>query len=137
MLERIIDDSLVRRRKNVYDTVKKYGEKNWEGFIGTMEDFEARNYAYMFELFGQFVRDGIVDKKTVMDALKYIVVYDWRTMEPMLRHLNELYGLRGDPWGNFEWLAAETEKYLKALTGETFPGEPKNARQSDARQPLE
>ena len=32
MLERIIDDSFVRRRKNVYDAVKKYGDKSWEGF---------------------------------------------------------------------------------------------------------
>ena len=31
MFERIIDDSFVRRRKNVYDSVKKYGERNWEG----------------------------------------------------------------------------------------------------------
>jgi hypothetical protein len=112
MLERIIDDSFVRRRKNVYDSVKKYGEKNWEGFIGTFDDFEARNYAYMYELFGQLVKDGIIDLKTVMNALKYIVVYDWKTMEPMIRYLNGIYGLKSNPWGNFEWLAHETEKYL-------------------------
>jgi hypothetical protein len=112
MLERIIDDSFVRRRKNVYDSMKKYGEKNWEGFIGTMDDFEARNYAYMFELFGQLVKDGVVDLKTVMNALKYIVVYDWRTMQPMINYLNGVYGLKDNPWGNFEWLAKETERYL-------------------------
>ena len=113
MLERIIDDSFVRRRKNVYDSGKKYGERNWEGFIGSFDDFEARNYAYMFELFGQYVRDGVVDKKMMMDALKYIVVFDWKTMEPMIRYLNQSYGLKANPWGNFEWLANETEKYLK------------------------
>jgi len=113
MVERIIDDSFVRRRKNVYDDVKKYGEKNWEGFIGTLDDFEARNYAYMFELFGQLVQDGIVDLKTVMNALKYIVVYDWKTMEPMIKYLNGRYNLKANPWANFEWLANETEKYLK------------------------
>jgi hypothetical protein len=112
MVERIIDDSFVRRRKNVYDSVKKYGEKNWEGFIGTFDDFEARNYAYMYELFGQLVKDKIIDLKTVMNALKYIVVYDWRTMEPMIMYLNKTYGLKSNPWGNFEWLAHETEKYL-------------------------
>jgi len=36
MLERIIDDSFVRRRKNVYDSVKKYDEKNWEGFMAPL-----------------------------------------------------------------------------------------------------
>jgi len=69
----------------------------------------------MFELFGQLVKDGIVDMKTVMDALKYIVVYDWKTMEPMLKHLNEVYGIKVNPWGNFEWLANETERHLKTL----------------------
>ena len=114
MLERIIDDSFVRRRKNVYDTAKKYGENNWEGFIGTFEDFEARNYAYMYELFGQLVKDGLVDKETMMKALKYIIVYDWKTLEPMIRYLNKAYDLKYNPWGNFEWLADETEKYLNA-----------------------
>ncbi len=121
MLERIIDDSFVRRRKNVYDTVKKYGERNWEGFVGTMEDFEARNYAYMFELFGQLVKDGIVDLKTIMNALKYIVVYDWKTMEPMIRYLNGKYNLKANPWANFEWLATETEKYLKLQEAQLGP----------------
>ena len=113
MFERIVDDSFVRRRKNVYDTVAKYGPNNWEGLVGTLEDLEARNYAYMFELFGQLVKDGIVDLVTVMNALKYIVVTDWNVMEPMLTHLNRHYGLKLNPWGNFEWLAKETSEYLK------------------------
>ncbi len=123
MVERIIDDSFVRRRKNVYDTVKKYGAVNWEGFVGSLEDFEARNYAYMFELFGQLVKDGVIDLKTMMNALKYIVVYDWKTMEPMIRYLNGMYGLKANPWGNFEWLAKETENYLK-LQAEQLGGPP-------------
>jgi hypothetical protein len=123
LLGRIIDDSFVRRRKNVYDSMKKYGEKNWEGFIGTLDDFEARNYAYMFELFGQLVKDGIVDLRTVMNALKYIVVYDWKTLEPMVRYLNGVYKLKGNPWENFEWLANETERYLKAQEGDFVPSD--------------
>lgn len=118
MLEKVIDDSFVRRRKNVYDTIKRYGERNWEGFVGTYEDFEARNYAYMFELFGQLAKDGIVDLVTLMNALKYIVVFDWKAMEPMIRYLNSFYGLRYNPWENFQWLAEETERYMKTKEGE-------------------
>jgi hypothetical protein len=99
----------------MYDTIAKYSARNWEGFIGTLEDFEARNYAYMFELFGQLIRDNVIDLQTVMNSLKYIVVTDWRTMEPMIRYLNAQYGLKLNPWGNFEWLARETEKYLTGL----------------------
>lgn len=115
IVERIIDDSFVRRRKNVYDTVKKYSAVNWEGFLGSLEDFEARNYAYMFELFGQLVKDEVIDLKTMMNALKYIVVNDWRTMEPMIMYLNSKYNLKANPWGNFEWLAQRTEAYLERL----------------------
>ncbi len=81
----------------------------------TLEDFEARNYAYMFELFGQLVKDNIMDLQTVMNSLKYIVVADWRTMEPMLKYLNAAYELKFNPWSNFEWLANETDKYLKGF----------------------
>jgi len=122
MIERIIDDSFVRRRKQVYDTIEKFGPKNWEGFLNTMEDLEARNYAYMFELFGQLVRDGIVEKETVMNALKYIVVTDWNRMEPMLRYLNKQFGLKLNPWGNFEWLAKETQEYLAQLEAKASSG---------------
>jgi len=113
----------VRRRKNMYDTVKKYSEKSWEGLLGTLEDLEARNYAYMFELFGQLVRDGIIDKKTIMNALKYIVVVDWKTMEPMLRYLTKSFGITINPWANFEWLANETEAYLGTI-GQNAPVSP-------------
>ena len=115
LLERIIDDSFVRRRKTVYDTIEKYGAKNWEGFMGTLEDLEARNYAYMFELFGQLVRDNIIDKEMAMKSLKYIIVTDWKTMEPMIKYLNAQFKVRINPWGNFEWLANETERYLKNI----------------------
>jgi hypothetical protein len=121
LIEGIIDDSFVRRRKNVYDAVKKYGGMNWEGFEGTFEDFEARNYAYMFELFGQLVKEGIIDQKTVMDALKYVVVIDCRLMEPLLNHLNEQYKLKLNPWWNFEWLDKETDRYLKLLESQAGP----------------
>ena len=121
MLEKIIDDSFVRRRKNVYDTIAKYQPKNWEGFLGTMEDMEARNYAYMFELFGQLVKDGIIELKTVMRALKYIVVNDWTVMEPMIKYLNHEYKVKVSPWANFEWLAKETEKYLEDLEARIPP----------------
>lgn len=121
ILERIIDDSFVRRRKNAYDTVAKYQPKNWEGFLGTMEDLEARNYAYMFELLGQLVKDGIIELQTVMNALKYMVVNDWKVMEPMIRYLNREYNVKLSPWANFEWLANETEKYLKDLESKIPP----------------
>ena len=53
-----------------------------------------------------------MEKATVMNALKWIVVIDWRKMEPMITFLNKEYKLKGNPWGNFEWLADETAKYL-------------------------
>jgi hypothetical protein len=40
------------------------------------------------------------------------------------RYLNGVYKLKGNPWGNFEWLAEETERYLKLEEGQVEYTEP-------------
>ncbi len=58
LLERITDESFPRRRKNMHDVVRRYDDNGWEGFDGSLDDYETRNFAYQYELFGQFVRGG-------------------------------------------------------------------------------
>jgi len=43
----------------------------------------------------------------VKNALQYLVVFDWRTFEPLVEHLKERYGVATNNWANFEWLADE------------------------------
>ena len=82
-------------------------------FDDSLDDFEARNFAYIYELIGQLTRDKIVDLRTIRNALQYLVVIDWDIFSPLSKHLMERYNLSANPWANFEWLAEETRKHMQ------------------------
>jgi len=113
LLEKLTDESFAKRRKRMYDAVREYGAKNWEGFDDSLDDFEARNFAHIYELIGQLTRDGILDASMVMNSLQYLAVLDWDTFSPLVKHLSQRLNIKVNPWGNFEWLAEETRKHLK------------------------
>jgi hypothetical protein len=113
LLEKITEESFPRRRKAMRDAVKKALAVNWEGFDDSLDDFEARNFAYSYELIGQLARAGTADLTMILDALQYLVVFDWNAFEPLVKHLKERYSIVVNPWGNFEWLAKETKKHME------------------------
>ncbi|HKI76450.1 MAG TPA: hypothetical protein VKA28_04545, partial [Candidatus Bathyarchaeia archaeon] len=76
VLEKITEESFARRRKNMHDAVKKYSQINWEGFDDSLEDFEARNFGYIYELIGELVREGIIDLTIAIHSLRYLIVFD-------------------------------------------------------------
>jgi hypothetical protein len=112
MLEKITHESFARRRYNMYEVVKRYQAKNWEGFLDSSDDFEVRNFAYLYELYGLLVKEGLIEFRLVAETLKYLVVFDWKAFEPACTYLVGKYGLKANPWGSFEWLAQQTQKYL-------------------------
>ena len=114
VLEKITEESFARRRKNMHDAVKKYSQISWEGFDDTLEDFEARNFGYIYELIGELVREGIIDLTIAIHSLRYLIVFDWQTFEPLVKHLMERYKVPVNPYENFEWLAQETRKFLQS-----------------------
>ena len=114
VLEKITEESFARRRKSMHDAVKKYSQINWEGFDDTLEDYEARNFGYIYELIGELVREGIIDLTIAIHSLRYLLVYDWQRFEPLTKHLMERYNVPVNPYENFEWLAQETRKYLQS-----------------------
>ena len=113
VLEKITEDSFARRRKNMHDAVKKYSQINWQGFDDSLEDFEARNYGYIYELIGELVKEGIIDLTIAIHSLRYLIVSDWQMFEPLAKHLMEPYKVPVNPHENFEWLANETQKFLR------------------------
>ncbi len=113
VLEIITEESFARRRKNMHDAIKKYSQINWEGFDDSLEDFEARNFGYIYELIGELVREGIIDFTIAIHSLRYLLVFDWQRFEPLVKHLMERYKIPVNPYENFEWLAQETRKYLE------------------------
>ncbi len=114
VLEKITEESFARRRKNMHDAVKKYSQISWEGFDDSLEDFEARNFGYIYELIGELVREGIIDLTIAIHSLRYLIVFDWQAFEPLVRHLMERYKVPVNPYENFEWLTQETRKFLQS-----------------------
>jgi hypothetical protein len=113
VLEKITEESFARRRKSMHDSIKKYSQLNWEGFDDTLEDYEARNFGYIYELIGELVKEGIIDLTIAVHSLRYLLVFDWQRFEPLTKHLMERYKVPVNPYENFEWLAQETRKYLQ------------------------
>ena len=113
VMEKITEESFARRRKNMHDAVKKYSQVNWEGFDDSLEDFEARNFGYIYELIGELVREEIIDQTIAIHSLRYLIVYDWQRFEPLVKHLMERYKVPVNPYENFEWLAMQTQKFLR------------------------
>lgn len=112
MLERLTDESFARRGSNFYQKIDKYQALNWDGFDDSLDDFEIRNYAYLYELYGQLVRDGSIEFSMVAGMLQYLAVYDWKKFEPADDHMTKRFGSSGVWWHNFKWLADETEKHM-------------------------
>lgn len=122
VLEKITEESFARRRKSMHDSIKKYSQINWEGFDDSIEDFEARNFGYIYELIGELVREGIIDLTIAVHSLRYLIVFDWDRFQPLTKHLMDRYKVPVNPYENFEWLASQTRKYLQS-TGR-FRSEP-------------
>ena len=113
VLEKITEESFARRRKSMHDSIKKYSQLNWEGFDDTLEDYEARNFGYIYELIGELVKEGIIDVTIAVHSLRYLLVFDWERFEPLTKHIMERFKVPVNPYENFEWLAQETRKYLQ------------------------
>jgi len=121
LLEKLTDESFAKRRSFMWHTVKKYQASNWEGFDDSADDFEVRNFAFMYDLFGQLAKDGLIDLETLAKTFKYLVALDWQAFEPVSKHIMKRYNLeQNEIFSNFQWLANETERILKQK-GSHFP----------------
>ena len=112
LLERITDESFPRRRKRMFDILKRFQETNWADAFETEEDLEIRNFAYLYELIGLMVENGLVDLELVLDTLQYLVVRDWQVFAPHAAFIKKQYGVEFDAWGRFEWLANQAREHL-------------------------
>ena len=131
LIGKVIDPSFPARRHMLYEVSKKHAGGDWTGFDRSREDFEARNFASIYEQLGLLVKKGVVDLQDVMDALSAQPLADWHTFEPIRRRIMEeagkafpalatnLPGTESIYWPNFKWLAQENEKWVghRTLTG--------------------
>ena len=124
LVGKVIDPSFPIRRHSMYEVAAKHASGNWKGFDRSLEDFEVRSFANIYEQLGLLVRKGVVDLADVMEALSAQVMADWHTFEPIRNHIIERSGqqfpsLAADQtktdqvfWPNFKWLAAQNANWV-------------------------
>ncbi len=112
MLEKITDESFPRRRKRMFEILSRFKATNWADAFESEEDLEVRNFAYLYELMGLLVENGLVDLELVLDTLQYLVVRDWEIFAPHAAFVKSRYKVPFNAWGRFEWLAQEAKLHL-------------------------
>lgn len=112
MLERITDESFPRRRKRMFDIIQRFQTTNWADAFESEDDLEVRNFAYLYELMGLLVENGLVDLELILDTLQYLVVRDWEVFAPHAAFVKSKYHVNFDAWGRFQWLAEEAKVHL-------------------------
>ena len=120
---KVIDPSFPRRRHLLYEVAERHADGDWTGFDHSLEDFEVRNFANIYEQLGLLARKGVVDLEDVLDALSAQPMADWITFQPIRTHIMQESGkafpaLAGNQpgqeaiyWPNFAWLADESRKW--------------------------
>ena len=114
LLERITDELFPSRRARMHEIMKRFRETNWKDAFETPDDFEIRNFAYIYELIGLMVKHGLIDREIVLDTLQNLVVRDCQVYEPHAKFVTEKYGVRLHAYGNFGWLANEVVRHFEA-----------------------
>ena len=69
LIGKVIDPSFPVRRHRLYEVSEKYSGGDWIGFDRSLDDFEVRNFANIYEQVGLLVKKGVIDLQDVMDAL--------------------------------------------------------------------
>lgn len=139
LISKVVDPSFPARRHRLYEVSKRYAGGEWTGFDRSLDDFEVRNFASIYEQIGLLVRSGVIDLDDVMKALSAQAMADWALFNPIRLHIAEYSaqafpGLSNDPaavdfiyWPSFKWLAEENAKWVRqgVATGLAQAGTPR------------
>lgn len=125
LIGKVIDPTFPVRRHLLYEVAAKHGRGDWTGFDRSLEDFQVRNFANIYEQLGLLVKKGVIDLQDVMEALSAQPMADWQTFQPIRKHIIEesgralpalatdQAGLDSIYWPNFKWLAEESAKWVR------------------------
>lgn len=126
LIGRVIDPSFAARRHRLYQVSAKYAGSDWEGFDRSLDDFEVRNFANIYEQLGLLVNKGVIDLKEVFGAVSVQPLADWTVFEPVRQRIMtqaaaafpaldvNAPGIDTIYWPHFQWLAGECAKWLQA-----------------------
>ncbi len=126
LIGKVVDPSFPVRRHKLYEVSERYSGGDWSGFDRSLDDFEVRNFANIYEQIGLLVKKGVIDLQDVMDALSAQPMADWLAFEPLRKHIMEeagkaipslatsQAGIDAIYWPNFMWLAEESAKWMRS-----------------------
>lgn len=130
LIGKVIDPAFPVRRHLLYEVAARHAGGDWTGFDRSLDDFQVRSFANIYEQLGLLVRKGVIDLRDVMEALSAQTMADWLTFQPIRQHIMEQAAmtfpqLASDPtsadaiyWPNFKWLAEENAKWVRQrMTG--------------------
>jgi hypothetical protein len=125
LVSKVTDPSFPTRRHRMYQVAAKHAAGNWTGFDRSLDDFEVRAFANIYEQLGLLVRKGVIRLPDVMEALSAQVMADWHVFEPIRSHIIERSGkvfpsMAADQagvdrifWPNFKWLATQNADWVE------------------------
>ncbi len=124
LIERITDPTFPQRRSRMHALMKRFQQTEWKDAFESPDDFEIRNFAYIYELIGVMAKHGLVDLELLTDTMQYLVVRDWQIFEPHVKFMTSRYDVTFNPYSNFQWLANEIRGRLESQSGGKFPSLP-------------
>jgi hypothetical protein len=108
----------------LYQVSAQHAGGDWTGFDRSLDDFEVRSFANLYEQLGLLVRKGVIDLNDVMEGMSAQIMADWQTFQPIRAHIIEQSG-RAFPaleasqagidaifWPHFGWLAEQNKKWV-------------------------
>ena len=125
LIGKVIDPAFPVRRHLLYEVAARYARGDWTGFDRSLDDFQVRSFANLYEQLGLLAKKGVIDLQDVMEALSAQPMADWRVFEPIRKHIMEeagraipalstnQAGLDSIYWPNFKWLAEESAKWVR------------------------
>ena len=87
LITKVIDPSFAQRRHRLYEVAAKHQDGDWAGFDRSLQDFEVRNFANIYEQLGLLARRGVIDLQDLLDALSAQPFADWVTFQPARAHI--------------------------------------------------
>src|SRR3954447_1104711 len=121
LIGKVTDPSFPIRRHLLYEVAARHADGDWTGFDRSLDDFQVRSFANIYEQLGLLVRKRVIDLNDVMEALSAQPMADWATFGPVRQHIIDSAGILFPEltasadrvyWPNFAWLAAENSKWV-------------------------
>lgn len=125
LIGKVTDPSFPVRRHLLYEVAAKHAGGDWAGFDRSLDDFQVRSFANLYEQLGLLVKKGVIDLEDVMEALSAQPMADWHAFAPIRTHIMEQSakalpalatsqaGIDSIFWPNFKWLAEQNAKWVR------------------------